>query len=278
MISAKFLGKSVERFIVDNAPTILSGVGVVGAVGTAVLTAKATFDAARIIRIEDQKRLKAQEVMNAHGEPDENILALMLDNKEKALLVWKQYLPAAGICTVTVAAIVCANRMSIGRAAALAAAYSLNDKRFNEYKAKVAEKFNPTQEEKVRTEIAQDQVNRSQPVPTQLVVTGRDEQLFYDQPSGRYFKSDMETIRKLQNDLNRQVTQESYVTLNDWYMMLGLQPTPYSDELGWNNDKHLDVQFSATMSGENLACMAIDYDWEPMRNFRKGGCDYSPPF
>ena len=47
----------------------------------------------------------------------------------------------------------------------------------------------------------------------------------YDAISGRYFKSDRDTINRAVNELNRQMRDDMYVTLNEFYYALGLDGT-----------------------------------------------------
>jgi hypothetical protein len=264
VISAKVLGKQVERFVIDNAPGILTGVGVVGAVSTAFLTGKATFKATELLTNERERRYRMDEAP--------------METKDKIQVVWIAYLPPAGALGVTVTAIICANRISTGRVAALATAYSLSEKRFGEYREKIAEKFNPTKERQVRDEIAQDRVNANPPSESQIVIAGNGDVICHDRPTGRYFKSNMEKMRSLQNDINAEVNEVGYSPLSFLYQGLGLSPTPYSDQLGWTTSKMLNLQFSAVLTTDNQPCISIDYDVEPLRSGFPKGCDADPPF
>lgn len=274
MISAKVLAKQVEKFAIDNAPGILTGVGVVGAATVAYLTGKATIKAVDLIDSEKHRRHLMTPV-----EKEEDI---ELSKQDILKTVWTAYLPPAGALGVTMTAIICANRISTGRVAALATAYSLSEKRFGEYKEKVVEKFNPNKERQVRDEIAQDRVNANPPKDAQIILTGNGDVICYDLPTGRYFKSNMEKLRSVQNDINAQVNEIGFAPLSDFYVALHLKETPYSEMLGWTPGRLLDLQFSAVLTDDNQPCISIDYGVETLSpSDRPGfpkGCDADPPF
>lgn len=273
MISAKVLARTVEKFAVDNAPIILTGIGAAGVLATTFLTAKASFKSADDI-IEEKQRL-------FHTDPNfgqEDDIPI----KHKIKLVWKNYIPAASALGITLTCVVCAHRVSAKRIAAMAAAYSLSEKAYGEYREKVLEKFNANKERQIRDEIAQDHVNQNPPKDNQIIITGNGDVLCHDLPTGRYFKSNMEKLRSVQNDINAEVVEMGHSPLSFLYQALGLKPTPYSDELGWTTSKLLELHFSAVLTDDNQPCISIDYSVEPIRGATGAGfprgCDEDPPF
>lgn len=266
MISAKILFKHFEKFTLDNSPVILTAVGAAGTVGTAFLAAQASWKANDLVDAENERRLLMNE-------------KVVQGPKEVAKIVWKEYIPAAGVGVMTIASIICANRISTKRVAAMAAAYSLSEKAYGEYREKVIEKFNANKERQVRDEVAQDRVTANPPKDAQIIITGSGDVLCHDLPTGRYFKSNIEKLRSVQNDLNAAVNEIGYATLSDFYVALNLATTPYSEELGWTTSELLELHFSAVLTDDNQPCISINYHAHPLRHnkpFR--GCDEDPPF
>ena len=74
----------------------------------------------------------------------------------------------------------------------------------------------------------------------------------YDAISGRYFKSDRDTINRAVNELNRQMRDDMYVTLNEFYYALGLDGTKLGDDLGWSI---------------GTPCLVIDYRVAPVYDY-----------
>jgi hypothetical protein len=260
------LAKQAERFTLDNAPSIMTGIGMVGTVITTYFTARATFQAHHEIDEECRRRFHTDPKFGDEGNED-------ISTFDKIKLVWPLYIPAASTLVISLTAAACANRISTKRAVAMAAAYSLSEGRFAEYKSKVVEKFNPNKETEVRSEIAQDRVSDKPPREGQIVMTGLGDTLFYDQPSDRYFTSDIEKVRRIQNDINQQVLHVGCALLSDLYTCLQMNSTPYSEEVGWTTDNLLDLKFSAVLTDQSKPCICIDYAVEPIRGFNQ-----EPPF
>lgn len=236
--------KQFEKLTIDNSPAILTTVGVVGTLATAILTGKATFKAAEILAEENSA-----------------------DPKDKVRLVWKEYVPAAGVGVIAVVSIVGANRIGSRRAAAIATAYAVSEKAFSEYKNKVLDKVGENKEREIRAEVAQDRVNRT-PGSREVIISGTDV-LCYETFTGRYFQSDMETLRKAQNDINAKILNDTYASLTEFYDRIGLESTTYSEEVGWNVDNLMELHFSTIMSEDNRPCICIDYTVMPVRKYYK---------
>lgn len=227
----------------------MTGLAIAGTITTALLAAKASFKAAEIIA-DEQDFIDSQE----KGYP--------LPAREKVELTWKLYIPAAGTAALTVTAIIMSHHISSRRAAAMAAAFSISEKAFTEYREKVVEKMGDRKEQLVRDEIAQDRLNRN-PVNQQLVIVGGGDVLCYDSYTDRYFTSNMESLRKAQNDINFQVLNDHYASLSDFYDRIGLPHAAVSENVGWNLDKELELKFTTGLSTDNRPCIVISFEVSP---------------
>ena len=244
------LAKRFEKLVLDNSPAILTAIGVTGALTTAYLTGRASLKAAQIL----------DENESNHD---------LLEVKDKVALTWKLYIPAAGTAVLTVAAIIGANRIGSRRAAALAVAYSVSEKAFEEYRQKVVERLGEKKEQAFRDEMAQERISRD-PIGNQtIIITGRGNVLCYEEFTGRYFHSDMETLRKAQNDINEQVINDSYASLSDLYSLLGLPQTTNSDEIGWNLDKLLKLTYSYVPAEDDTPCLSVGFTTAPIRHYNR---------
>ena len=246
------LAKQVEKYTIDNAPSICTAIGVVGVVSTALLTAKATVKAMNI-------------VAEAHY-PDEGP-RVDLDNWDKTKLVWLEFVPAVGTGAVAIAAIIGANRIGSKRAAAMAAAYSISEKAFAEYRDKVVEKIGEKKEKSVSESVAQDRIDRDPVTKREVAVVGGGDVLCYDSLTGRYFKSDVETLRRAENDVNRDILNYSYVSLSEFFDKIGLPTTAISEELGWNLDTKFELKFDTGLSDDGRPCLVLNYRTQPIRNY-----------
>lgn len=250
------IAKAAERFAVDNSPAILTGIGVAGAVTTAYLTGRASFKAAQVITL--------RQALHDNDEKSHEFTA-----RENAEFVWRLYIPAAAMGFLTVASIISANRIGSRRAAAVAAAYTLMERGFEEYREKMKEKLGSNKEQLARDEIAQARVNAN-PSESQMVIIGRGTVLCYEMFTGRYFYSDMESLRKAQNDINWQVNNTFYASLTDFYDLLGLPSTGISDDVGWNADRLMELKFSAVVQQDSgRPAIAFSYSVSPIRGYAR---------
>lgn len=257
-MNIRAMGRMTERFVIQNSPAILTAVGVTGAVSSAYLTGRASFKAAEIL---EDERVARNIRRLAHEDQIE------LSDREKFDLVWKLYIPAVGTLVLSCGALIMATRIGNRRAAAMTAAYAVSERAFTEYRDKIVEKIGENKERAARDEIAQDRVTRNPP-SSQVIMTGYGEVLCKDEFSGRYFESDMESLRRAENNVNYQILHEDYATVSNYYHNIGLDPTDISDQMGWNTDKKLDLHFSSTLASyqgkENVPCMVVSFASTPI--------------
>lgn len=242
--------KTVEKFTVDNSPHILTAIGASGVLVTAVLAAKAAY----------------QVGLDEYMEYD--ISGTERSTRELFETHWRPFIPAAVAGTLSVTAIIGANRVGTRRAAALAVAYSLSERAAVEYRDKVVEKFGEGKEREVRDEIAQERTNANPPDNQIIVLEGM--QLCYDVYSDRYFENKMEGLKKAQNDFYYELLNNSYASLTDYYQRVGLSSTPYSDDVGWNaNEGKFDIGYTSTIATDGRPAIAITFLNRPNKAYYK---------
>lgn len=235
---------SVIKTVKDNAPEILTALGAVGVVSTAYLTAKATFTAADLLST----------------EPED------MPTKEKVKHVWRLYIPAGVSGVVSVACIVGASHGNHRRTAAAVTAYSLSEKAFVEYKDKVEERIGRAKEQRLRDDIAQDRVTAHPPGSKEVIIIGGGQTLCCELYTHRYFRSDMETLRRAVNNVNHMIISHRYITLDNFYAEVGLPHNDASGDLGWDDEELMDLEFSAVLTEEGEPCLAFKYNYlRPVR-------------
>lgn len=249
--------RRTEKLASDNSPLLLTAIGVAGVVGTAILTHKATRKA----------HAKAEDFiidLQTAAGPGERIRATQ---KEIIQATWTCYIPPVVSGTLTIGAIVFANRIGTKRAAALAAAYTVSEQAFTEYKEQVTKRLGVQKEQEIHDDMARDWVKKNPRSESNVVIVGKGETLCCDLYSGRYFRSSPEAINRAVNDVNQQVLIDGYASLSDFYHRLGLVPNDMSEEVGWTPDKLLSVTFSGVLDEESEPCLAFRLDVRPIRDF-----------
>ena len=147
----------------------------------------------------------------------------------------------------------------------MAAAYSLSERAFTEYKEKVYEHVGKNKERKIQDEIAQDQIKRN-PAPMDMVIVGSDV-IFHEAFTGRYFRSNMEDVKQAVNRINHHMINNFSADLNDFYDFVGLDRTDMGDLLGWNNDKLIELSFSTCMDDQQRPAISFRYVNPPREGY-----------
>ena len=160
----RFCYKSKANFK-HHAPTILTCLGAVGVVATAVLAVKATP--------------KALEVLEAAKDEKGEDLTML----EKVNVAGPLYFPAALTGVATLVCIFGSNAINRKQQAALMSAYTMLDSTYKSYRHKVRELYGEEADAKVQEALEQDELVEP------------DKVLFYDMHLGEYFESEVELVR-----------------------------------------------------------------------------------
>ncbi len=239
------MGKFTTNFkssLSKHSPEILVGLGIASMASATVLAVRATPKALRLI--EETKKAEQKDKLT----PIETVKA-----------TWKCYIPAA-ITTVSGATcLICANNIHLKRGAALAAAYKLSETALLDYKDSVVETIGERKEETVREKVNKKRLEEKPVSKSEVIVTQKGNTLCFDPLSGRYFKSDIDKIKNAVNELNSRVISYDYASLNDFYDELELSHIELGDDLGWNVDKKLKMDYGSQIADDGTPCIVLDY-------------------
>lgn len=266
---SKFI-KDTQVLVAKKSPEILTGLGVAGFITTTVLAVKATPKALALIEEEKRKQnRKNLDDAERHGY-DVCECVDKLTPIETIKVAWRPYVPVAIIGVASAACIIGASSVNAKRTAALATAYKLSETALTEYKEKVVETIGEKKEQLVRDKIDKDHIDKDPVSKKEIIITKAGETLCYDSLSGRYFKSDIEQIKRAVNELNRRVLNEMYVSLNDFYDELDLAHTAIGYELGWNIDSGtIDMDFGSQIAEDGTPCIVVNYNVAPKYDYSK---------
>lgn len=255
MINVTNMLKPATQFLNDNAPALLTAFGAVGVVGTAVLTGRATFRAAEVIREEQIDR----NIEANHNSP--------LTKTEKVKLVWPLYIGAVSSGVLSCGAIIMSHRISSRRAAMLAAAYALNEKKLEEYQEKVKEKLGIKKEKEARDEINQDQITRVADGGFEFANPLAGKVWIMEAYTGRPFLSTVETVKRAVNDINAEINDAGAVRLSDFYDELKIPHVSTSDYFGFTRENRLELDWTTgTSPNGDIAVHVFEYVNHPVMN------------
>ena len=240
------LSNSLQWKIKRNSPMILTVAACVGTVATAYLTARATLKAAEVI----------EEIESKDGTAE----TLKQRVIERTNLSWKFYIPPAICGASTIACIVGSNRIGANKLIAASTAATIAETAFSEYREKVIETHGKNKEQKIRDDIAEDKVRANVP-SSEVLLVGSGHVLCCELRTGRYFNSTMEALRKAQNDINAKLISHPYVTMSDFYWEVDLPLTSVSSNVGWQDGKMMELEFSTVLTDDGRPCLAFDYNY-----------------
>lgn len=250
------IAKSIRIQTIKHQPEILTGLGITGMVTTTVMAVKATPKALDLIA----------EIKEDHEEDtDKRAYA-----KDIVLKVTPVYIPATVIGILSVSCLIGANSINLKRNAALATAYTLSETALKDYRGKVIETLGEKKDREVKDAIAKDKIEKNPVVDREVIITNNGETLCYDVLSGRYFKSDIEKLKRAVNDLNRKMLSDDYISLNEFYDEIGLSFTKIGESIGWNiNRGYIELDFSSQLTPKGEPCLVIDYQVEPRYDYNR---------
>lgn len=212
------LSKIKEAF-----PVILSLASVAGLATTTALAIKATPKATELLKTEETKK----------GEK--------LTKKEIVKTVWKIYIPTSVAFVGTASCIIGAAILNRKQQASLVSAYALVSSSYNKYKDKVKQLFGEEAHRNIISEIAAEKAKNNHITAesmwhsTTLEFGDNEEEVtFYDTFSDRYFTSTVNKVLQAEYHLNRNYFLNACSqTLNDFYALLGIEPTDFGENVGW---------------------------------------------
>ena len=224
--------KALQKTVKKHSPEILTGIGIAGMAAAAVMAVKATPKALRMVdekEIRDGKRLTTGEIVKT---------------------TWKCYIPpvVAGVCSA--ACIIGASSISARRNAALVTAYTISETALKEYRDKAVEVVGVKKEQAIRDAVAKDKLEKANVKEREFISTGRGETPCFDPLTNTCFKSDIESLRRAENTLNKRMRDEVKITVNEFLMEIGLEPCDDSigETMGWDIDKgYIELDFSSQL-------------------------------
>lgn len=246
--------KNLGPTIKAHSPEILTAVGIAGMAATTIMAVKATPKALRCI---DYAKNEKQD---DHLTPIETIKA-----------TWKCYIPAAITGATSTACLIGASSVNTRRNAALMTAYNVTRTALTEYKDKVVETIGEKKEQVIRESIAKDKLDKDPVTNREVIITEKGNTLCYDGVFGRYFKSDIDTIKRAINAVNRKIVAgDMYVSLNEFYDEIGLAPVEIGYQLGWNiDDGEIEIEFSSHLAEDGTPCLVIGYNVAPKYGYSR---------
>ena len=245
-----------------NSPKILMSVGIAGSVVSTVLACKATLKVKNIL---DEKNETVEQIHNC--VEDETVDYNEEDKKKDLTILYAQtgvklaklYLPSIALGALSIASIISGYKILNKRNVALAAAYTVVDKGFKNYRKNVVERFGEEVDRELRHNIKAKQIEEKyidkdgneKTRKKKVYEISEDKKpgegiseyaKFFDEWNTDEHSKDPEYnlmfLRKQQDYANEVLKHQGYLFLNEVYDMLGIPRTQAGQVVGWIYDEN----------------------------------------
>jgi hypothetical protein len=224
-----------------NSPQILFGAGIAGMIGSTVLACRATLKMDELLEktqndVKIAKSIEHREYSEKDRQKDVSLIYV-----QTSMNIVRLYGPAVILGGASIAALTQSHNLLSKRNAALTAAYAALEKSYNEYRARVVEKYGEEEDRHLRygTEVVEIEDEASgQKVEVVRVASGEPSAYarFFDQLCSSWSKDpeyNFLFIRCQQNYANDLLKARGHVMLNEVYDMLGIPRSKAGAVVGW---------------------------------------------
>lgn len=266
---------------------ILSGTAIVTAIGTIVMTVKATVKSVKDIEeLKEDKYVQANENLNPEDEgiDKEDIKVTPI---EVVKVSWKHYIPVAIGVATTVICIICAHRIDAKRIAAATSALMLSEKMNKELEHKTIEEFGKEKLDQIKEKVFHENadlrkvyVDDKKALHREILRDGdrmvgyyrpeaSDRMCWFKDPiTARYFWASKSQVEKAVTMAMRQAINNGsmLISLNDFYDYLDLEQIDDGYNRGWDLQKgrELDISYEADIAHNGEPCLIMHYHNRPL--------------
>lgn len=240
-----------------HSPEILAVGGTIGIVGTVVIACTATTKVSAIMEEHNKEVAQVHECLENPDIPEEKYNEE--DSKKDLAIIYtktgmklvKLYAPAIILGAVSLTCLLSSNNILRKRSVALAAAYSIVDKNFKEYRGRVIERFGEALDHELRYDVKSKEIEETvvnedgeeevvkKTVPVASNKMYSDYARFFDDGCAGWTKSaekNLYFLRQQQDWANEKLKSQGYLFLNDVYEMLGIPKSKAGQIVGWLYD------------------------------------------
>jgi hypothetical protein len=224
-----------------NSPQILFGAGIVGMVGSTVLACRATLQLSDTLEQIHTNLEIPRNLVNADYSDKDRQHDIMVLKVRGAVAIGRLYAPSAALGVMSVAALTKSHHILSERNAALMAAYAALDKGFDEYRARVTDRYGEDIERELRygseeRDEVDEKTGRKKKVTRVSSDTPSIYARFFDPLSSSWSKEPEYNrlfLKCQQNWANDMLHARGHVFLNEVYDSLGLERSKAGAVVGW---------------------------------------------
>jgi hypothetical protein len=245
--------KSITAATKKRSPELLIGVGIGGMIAAIVTAVRATGDMNKDIEKvkEETKEMPKKE-----------------RQKEVVKTVAKHQWPTAVIFSLSLLAIVSADKIHCKRNAAMAVMVQAAEVATQEYRnvvREVAGEEKAKEVERIYEERVRDRPIEKEP---NIIING-EEYWIFDELTNTMFRSNTLVVDAAVNECNARMHDEMYVSLKEFYDEMCIDSSQVNSAVGWNNNIGLiRIKWEGKMI-KGKPCAVLKYTNPPKEGFRE---------
>lgn len=181
---------------------------------------------------------------------------------EKVKVAGPVYLPAIGMLVLSTGCIVGGCALGERKAAIMASLYSASEASIRRLEEKLVDEIGPEKAKELHDAAVEDLAKANPPSPSNVKLTGKGDQLFFERRTGQWFRSDYNAVINAATTFNGYLLEKCGAGLdfNEWLECLGAERSEFGDYWGFNVDHKLNLSLTdshKTETGEQY--FIIDY-------------------
>lgn len=238
------IGRQIAQkaFLFQKAsPEILLVAGIAGMVGSTVLACRATLKMEEVVDEAKEKLDMAKTLVHDEYSESDRQRDIALIYFQSGVKIVKMYAPAIIVGGISIYYLTSSHRILTRRNVALTAAYGALEKGFNEYRARVVDKYGEEEDRNLRYGSQQVQITDPETKKKKTVTrVGPDDPSiyarFFDTHSSSWNKEpeyNLIFLKCQQNWANDLLRSRGHVFLNEVYDMLGIPRSKAGAVVGW---------------------------------------------
>jgi hypothetical protein len=244
----KFVPEAIGRAVAQKSllvqkasPELLLGAGIVGLVGSTVLACRATLKVDTVMDEAKSKLDMAKSLQHEDYSEKDRSRDISLIYFQSGVKTVRLYLPAVIVGGLSIYALTSSHRILTRRNMALTAAYGALERGFNEYRARVVDKYGEDEDRNLRygtreVEIEDPKTKKKKTVTRVGLEDPSIYARFFDPYSPSWNKEpeyNMIFLKCQQNYANDMLHARGHIFLNEVYAMLGLPHSKAGAVVGW---------------------------------------------
>ena len=246
------------KTVIEHSPDILVGAGIIGFVGTAILSGKATLKASTVLEEYEEMQDKCEMAKDASesGLTVEPYSDEDYKSDHRSAFIWtakelgKTYLPVVALGVFSAGCVLKSHHILKARNVALVAAYKVLDEGFKKYRSRVVEEFSEEVDWRFKNGVKSEEME-----VVETDSTGKEKKkkkkvqadVIEEEPSGYSFVYDndhalvnlsnelyiMDHLRAAEASANSILNARGYIFLNEVLRAIGLPETTEGQIVGW---------------------------------------------